>query len=260
MSELDDARRTGTPCWADVAVDDVDAASDFYTAVMGWAVEETPAAAGGYRMARIRDRVVAGIGPRMRDDQPVAWTAYLATDDVDDTAAAVTGAGGTVFQPPFDVLDAGRMAIAADSTGAVFGLWQPRSHIGYERVNEPGAVCWNEVHTRDAERATAFYADVFGYRYDVFGDPAEPYAAAKLDESDPAPVAGVFAPPTGLPEGVPGYWLTWFGVADTDRTTAAVAERGGAVLMGPFDSPFGRSAIVTGPQGEMFGVIAVPAD
>jgi len=260
MSEHDGVFAPGTPCWSDLGVDDVEAARTFYSEVFDWDFQDGPPEAGGYVMALLDGRPVAGIGPKMSDGQPTAWTSYLATADADATTVAVTAAGGTVLTPPFDVMDVGRMAIAADPTGVVFGLWQARAHDGYGRVNEPGAPCWNETHTADAETAKAFYSAVFGYRFDVFGDPAEPYAIAKLADAAPDadPVAGVFTPPTGFPEGVPGYWMTWFGTHDTDATVAAVVERGGKALMEPFDSPFGRSGLVLGAQGELFGVIAVP--
>ncbi|TCK61149.1 VOC family protein [Curtobacterium sp. PhB136] len=257
MSEHTGAWAPGSPCWSDLGVGDVPAARDFYAGVFGWRFEDGPPESGGYVMALLDDRPVAGVGPLMGEGQPVSWTAYLATDDADTTATAVTSAGGTVVTPPFDVMDVGRMAVAADPTGAVFGLWQGRAHDGYGLVNQAGAPCWNEVHTRDAEAAKTFYATLFGYTYDVFGDPAEPYAAAKLHPEDPAPVDGVFTPPGGLPDGVPGYWLTWFGSTDTDATVATVTAHGGSVLMGPFDSPFGRSAVVAGAQGEVFAVVAV---
>ena len=141
----------------------------------------------------------------------------------------------------------------------MFGLWQARAVGGYARVNEPGAVCWNEVHTTDPARAREFYRRVFGYVYESIGDPEFPYSTAKLHADDEIPVAGVFAPPGGLPDGVSAYWLTWFGTADTDATVAAVVDRGGSVLLEAEESPFGRSAVVAGPQGEAFGVISVPA-
>lgn len=261
MSEHDGRWTEGTPCWSDLGVPDVDAARTFYTEVFGWHVEDGPAEAGGYVTALLGGRPVAGIGPLTGEGQPPSWTAYLATDDVDAITARVTTADGSVLTPAFDVLDAGRMAIAADPTGAVVGLWQAGAHDGSGRVNEPGAPCWAEVHTRDAEAAKAFYTALFGWSYDVFGDPSEPYASAKLPgaTADADPVAGVFAPPGGLPEGVPAYWLTWFGSDDTDATVEAAVQRGGTALMEPFDSPFGRSAIVLGPQGELFGVVAMPA-
>lgn len=260
MSEHDGAFAPGTPCWSDLGVDDVGAARTFYAEVFGWDLQDGPPEAGGYVMALLDGRPVAGIGPTMGDGRPTAWTSSLATADADATAATVTAAGGSVLTAPFDVMDAGRMATAVDPTGVVFGLWQAGVHHGYGRVNEAGAPCWNETHTTDAETAKAFYSAVFGYRFDVFGDPSEPYAAAKLPGAGPDadPVAGVFTPPTGFPEGVPGYWMTWFGTHDTDATVADVVAHGGTVVTEPTDSPFGRSSIVLGPQGERFGVIAVP--
>lgn len=251
----------GSPCWSDLGVPDVAPARTFYESVFGWRFEDGPPEAGGYVMAFLDGRTVAGVGPLMTDDQPPSWTSFLATDQVDDTVDAVTAAGGTVLTPPFDVMDVGRMAIAADPTGAVLGLWQDRGHEGYGRVNQAGAACWNEVHTRDAETAKAFYTEVFGWTYDVFGDPSEPYASAKLPGAAPEsdPVAGVFAPPGGLPDGVRGYWLTWFGSDDTDATVVTAIEHGGTALMEPYDSPFGRSAIIRGAQGEVFGVVGMPA-
>jgi predicted enzyme related to lactoylglutathione lyase len=259
MSELEGVPAPGTPCWSDLGVGDVGAARTFYSAVFGWELPDGPPGAGGHVVALLDGRPVAGIGPTMGGG-PSAWTTSLATADLEATVAAVTDAGGTVLTPALDVLDAGRMAIAADPTGVVFGLWEGRGLPGYGRVNEPGAPCWNDTHTTDAEAATAFYGAVFGYRFDVFGDPTAPYAIAKLAGAAAGadPVAGVFTPPTGFPDGVPGYWVTWFGSEDTDATVARAVEHGGTVLTEPSDSPFGRSALVLGAQGERFGVIAVP--
>ena len=60
-------------------------------------------------------------------------------------------------------MDAGRMAFAADPSGAFFGLWQAGEHPGSERVNEPGAFSWAELQTRDLDAALPFYRLVFGY-------------------------------------------------------------------------------------------------
>jgi uncharacterized protein len=56
--------------------------------------------------------------------------------------------GGQLFVDPFEVMDVGRMAVAADPGGAVLGIWQARAHIGVGLANEPGTLCWNENHTR----------------------------------------------------------------------------------------------------------------
>ena len=121
---------------------------------------------GGYAIAHLDGRTVAGIGPKMGPpDTPTVWTMYLATDDADATAAKIKGAGGHLLMEPMDVMDVGRMAIAADITGAAFGIWQARAHTGVGLANAPGALTWNEHFSRDFEGAKAFYAAVFGYEY-----------------------------------------------------------------------------------------------
>ena len=67
-----------------------------------------------------------------------------------------------------DVFDSGRMAFIVDPTGAQLGLWQPKNHIGAGIVNTVGAMCWNELLTRDAQTAKAFYSAIFGWEF--YGD------------------------------------------------------------------------------------------
>lgn len=69
-----------------------------------------------------------------------------------------------------DVLDAGRMAFLVDPTGGFIGLWQAGRHHGAELVNEPGALVWNELRTRDVEAAAAFYGEVLGWTTQPWAD------------------------------------------------------------------------------------------
>jgi predicted enzyme related to lactoylglutathione lyase len=55
-------------------------------------------------------------------------------------------------------MDCGRMAVIQDPTGAVLAAWEPRVHIGADRVNDP-----SEPHSRDPETAATFYAGLFGW-------------------------------------------------------------------------------------------------
>ncbi|NKX51267.1 VOC family protein, partial [Arthrobacter deserti] len=185
---------------------------------------------------------------------PSVWTTYLATDDAGSTAEAVTGAGGQIMMPPFVVMDAGRMAVVTDNGGAAFGLWQARAHIGAGRYDEPGSLCWNELHTRDYQAARAFYARVFGYTYEDLGDTDEfRYATFKRADGQ---TAGGFHHDLSIPEGAPYYWLAWFAVEDVDASAAKAEEPGAQVLYPPTDSPYGRMSILAGAQGEVFAVIA----
>ena len=245
----------GTPMWVDLSVDDLEAAKAFYTGLFGWDYTTGGEGSGDYLLATLDGRAVAGLGPKQEAGMPTVWTTYLSTDDVDATAEKVKAAGGQLLVPPFDVMDSGRMTIAMDTAGAAFGVWQAGNHIGAERVNEHGSLCWNELHTRDYATARAFYADVFGFAYhDVDGE--EMVYSTCLRPSDGREVGGVHYD-TDLPEEAPNYWLTWFASDDVAATAARASELGGRLLMPVTDTPFGRMAIVQGPQGDVFGVIAV---
>ena len=161
MPVVTDPYKPGTPCWIDLMASDQQAALDFYRDLFGWQGEIGPAEFGGYAVCTLGGRPVAGImaqsGPEGQPLPPVAWTTYLASDDVDAARAAIAGAGGTVLYDPMDVGALGRMMVAADPTGAVFGVWQAMDFIGAGVVNEPGALVWNELNTADTGAAGGFY-------------------------------------------------------------------------------------------------------
>lgn len=247
----------GTPSWMDLMTSDREAALRFYGALFGWRFEVGPPESGHYTTCLLDGDPVAGIGERPADaDYPVAWTTYLAVDDVDKTCAAVTEHGGQVLMPPMDVFEEGRMAMAADPTGAVFGMWQAGKHTGARRVNEPGAICWNEVTTGDTEGAARFYTDVFGMTAEKM-DSEFDYRTLQVAGRT---VAGVFNPPQGLPEGVPPYWMGYFAVDDTDGAVERVTAGGGSVIAPPMDSPYGRIAVVSDPQGAVLSVMAMATE
>lgn len=256
----------GTPSWVDVSVPDPEAAGDFYSAIFGWDIGEPgdPEETGGYRMASLGDKNVAGISPIMGEGQPPSWTTYVTTDDADATAEKVTDAGGTVFAEPFDVMDAGRMAVFADPTGAVFAVWQPKLHPGAQLVNEPGTLGWNELNTRDPDAAKDFYAAVFGWRGEKFEMEGEgpDYVVWRLDGEENG-VGGMLDMRGQVPDEIPAHWMVYFNVDDTDATVEQVSERGGDVVVGPEEIPnVGRFAVLRDPQGAHFAVIKVqpPAD
>src|SRR5260221_3402250 len=136
------------------------------------------------------------------------------------TAAAVKEAGGNVLAEPMDVMALGRMAIFADPTGAVFGIWQPGTFPGAGLVNEPGALSWNELNTRDLDAAKAFYGAAFGWGFDEedMGE-AGRYTMIKLGED---PVGGMLDITGRVPDEVPAHWLAHLAVANA---RAALPDR-----------------------------------
>ena len=156
----------GVPCWVDTNQPDPADAARFYSGLFGWQTEDAmpPDAGAHYYMASIGGRDVAAISSQPDGAPPQAmWNTYIRVESADNAAARVREAGGRVLSEPFDVFDAGRMGVFADPEGAVFCVWQPRSHRGSAAVNEHGAVNFNNLHTDDVEAARAFYGAVFGW-------------------------------------------------------------------------------------------------
>jgi predicted enzyme related to lactoylglutathione lyase len=250
MPTRDTAWPAGTPCWVDYGAPDIDAARSFYGGLLGWEFTGGGEEYGGYLNAARDGRLVAGLGPRMNESDPVAWTTYFATDDSEATAARITEAGGTVVVPPMDVAPFGRMTIAVDPTGTMFGLWQAGEHTGFQRYNEPGSVTWNEAALADPDAARSFYAAVFGYSYDEVPG-AEGYTTFRTGDH---PLGGLGGAQPGSPSG----WLVCFSVASTDDAVAAVEAAGGKVTTPAMDTPFGRFAVVEDPWGAPFEVMQAP--
>jgi uncharacterized protein len=245
----------GTPCWVDLTTSDPDGARAFYASLFGWELEIGPAETGYYAQARVRGLPVAGISGQPKPDElPVAWMIYLAADDLDDAVKRVLENGGTVSMAPLEVMGQGRMAIAIDPTGAAFGLWQAGQHFGAALINEPGALCWSELGTRDLGGARRFYSAVFGYEWEDVdtGEGAPEYTTLTLDGRA---VAGAYTMSDDMPAEIPPNWMADFAVTDADATVAKAQELGGGVSMPPVDSPYGRYAILRDPQGGVFSVI-----
>lgn len=249
----------GTVAWVDMQTPDLDKARRFYGELLGWSfIGGDDPKTQFYTTAQIRGRNVAGIAKVTGQGAvPPAWTVYLATSNADDSARKVKDAGGKVLMPPMDVMEHGRMAIFADPTGAAFGVWQAKQHRGAQVVDEPGAMTWHEVYTRDVTKAREFYARVFGLEQKRLDSPSMEYWTL---HQGPKTVGGVMQMTPAMPKDLPAHWNTYFAVADADAAAKKVTALGGKVMAPPFDTPYGRMAAVFDPLGAAFSVVKLPAD
>jgi uncharacterized protein len=270
----------GVPCWVDTGQPDPEAAVRFYEGVFGWEFEDRMPAdsPGRYFVAQLRGLDVAAVGSQPPGMPPApVWNTYVWVDSADEAAAKAVEAGGTALMEPFDVLDAGRMAVLADREGASFCVWQAKASKGAQLVNEPGTWNFSQLDTRDPEGAMAFYGAVFGweaeavdlgdggftfFRLPGYGDYLE------RDEPDLRRRQAADSAPPGFEDAVawlvpmtddqfpqaPPRWDITFSVDDADAVAAKAAELGGTVLVPPFDAPWVRMAVLSDPQGAAFTV------
>ncbi len=254
MSHRDTAWPAGTPCWVDIAVPDLPAATAFYGSVLGWTFVDSGEEFGHYNIAQVDGRAAAAIGPIMQEGTPTFWTVYLASEDADATAKLITENGGTLLFDPMEIPGNGRMCVALDPNGGAFGVWQALEMNGFGIANEPGAVSWTDARLTDVGAGKAFYSAVFGYSYQPVPMAPGDYSTVHLGGDPIGGMGGMM----GSPPGTPAHWLTYFAVADADAALAAVEQGGGNVVMPLEDTPFGRMGVVTDPFGAPFALIQLP--
>ncbi|MFJ9928771.1 MULTISPECIES: VOC family protein [Streptomyces] len=247
----------GTPCWADAMFTDLEGAKRFYGDVLGWTFGESTSQYGNYTQAYVRGRAVAAVVPPMPGQEGHSqWCLYFASPDAAATAEKVRHSGGDVLMEPMQIADVGTMCLAREPSGAVFGVWQAGTHEGFEETAAPGAYCWAEVFSRDPERTDAFLTAVFPYRARDLADDAVDFRVFDVGEET---VLGRMRMTEDFPPEVPSYINVYFAVADCDAAVAVAGRLGGTVRFGPMDSPFGRFAALSDPQGADFSVIDITA-
>lgn len=256
----------GVPCWVDTSQPDPWAAVSFYGKLFGWDFEDRmPAGSPGHYFVAMLDGYDVAAVASLPGGAPstAAWNMYVAVESADTAAAAVEGADGAVVEAPFDVGDAGRIAVLADPESAVFCVWEPRGRRGARIVNAPGSWNFNELYARDPERALAFYRALFGWEAIPFGDTwmfTRPGYGDALEAIDPGlrerhEEAGA---PEGFTDAVawlvpddeaPPHWGITFAVDGTDAMVERAVGLGATVVAPPHDAGPTRVATVRDPQG-----------
>ena len=266
----------GVPCWVDTSQPDPDVAVAFYAGLFGWEFEDAMQAGseGRYLIARLRGGDVAAVSSQPEGAPPQAtWNTYIWVEDADKAAVMAREEGGSVLTEPFEVMDAGRMAVFADPEGAVFCVWQARAHHGARIVNEPGSLNFNVLNTRDPEVAKRFYGALFGWTtldlgsgefwaMTTYGDylealtPGTRERTAELGAAGFEDVVAAITPISGDEADTPARWSVTFSTDDADATAAKVTELGGTVVVAPVDAPYSRLTVLRDPGGATFSATA----
>lgn len=243
------------PIWVDLGTRDTGGARAFYSGLFGWKAEANPDPQyGGYALASLGEKAVAGIGPLQGPEQPSAWNVYIGTADAEATGRAVESAGGKVHAPAFDVGPQGRMAVFQDPSGAFISVWQPGLMKGSDLWGQPGSASWCELAAHGIDRAVPFYQQVFGWSTKVSDmGGGRSYTEWTLDGHS---IAGGMDVTGMIPDEVPSYWLVYFQVDDLDASFRKAGDLGATPMIEPSPFPGGRFAVLRDPQGAAFGIIS----
>lgn len=259
----------GVTCWIDTEQPDVEAALRFYGELFGWTFEDAmpPDAPGCYVIAQLDGQDVAAIGtagPATLDQTP-HWNTYVATDDVDATAARLSELGVTVVQEPVDAGPGGRTATIRDAEGVEIRLWQARRRLGAQLTNAPGSWNFSDLHTGDPDAAGRFYRQAFGWvmadlgygtaiQVPGYGDHLESTIDPDIrtrQADAPEGFEDVIGALVKMADGGAPHWHVTFAVADRDAA-ADTAERLGGTVLAREDSDWTKTATIRDPQGAVF--------
>lgn len=251
-----DKHAPGDFCWIELASTDHNAAKNFYQSLLAWVPDDMPMGESGvYTIFRMNGRDCAAgytMGPDERaQNVPPHWNLYVAVENADAAAAKAEALGGKVLAGPFDVMDAGRMAVIQDPTGAVVAIWQAKRNAGLGVVGEPGTFCWADLSTPDPAAAQKFYEGLFGWKLTRGEKDPSGYLHIMNGENF---IGGV--PPTQHRDPhAPPHWLIYFAVADVDASAAQAKKLGARFYVEPMSiEGVGRMAVMSDPQGAVSAI------
>jgi predicted enzyme related to lactoylglutathione lyase len=247
----------GTFCWPELATTDQAGAKTFYSKLFGWETSDSPIGEGEfYTMLKLGGRDVGALYTQRAEERahgaPPHWNSYVAVASADQAAAKAKSLGGTILAEAFDVMDVGRMAIIQDPNGAIFCVWQAKSHAGAGLLGEPGALVWTELMTSDVGKAKAFYTTLFGWKAEEMPmGPGQTYTILNNGEAK----AGGMMQITKEMGPMPSAWGIYFGTADCDASVAKATSLGAKVVVPVQPIPgIGRFAVLQDPQGAYFSL------
>jgi predicted enzyme related to lactoylglutathione lyase len=250
-----DKHAPGSFSWVELATTDQAAAKQFYSSLLGWEPVDSPMGPDSfYTTFKIDGKAAAACFALAANERhiPTHWQLYVSVESADDAAARAVQLGGKIIEGPFDVQTFGRMAVIQDPTGAIFSVWQAKTHVGTGITGVNGTLCWADLSTPDVPAAKSFYGQLFGWQFEPGKDkPADSYLHIKNGED----MIGGVPPASDRDPHTPPHWLVYFLVADCDVSTEKAKEMGATIYLPPTSiDPTLRLSVVADPQGAVFAL------
>src|SRR6187402_1846553 len=205
--------------WYELCTSDLDAARDFYSAVIGWTAAPFPTEGGPeYRILSMADTGVAGLMPLPEGMTRPFWLGYVGVANGDAAIAKAAAAGATVNRV-IDLPNVGKIGLISDPQGVGYAIIQGFSDRKSEAFDQAraGHGNWHELYTTDLDAAFAYYADQYGWTKGRTM-PMGPMGDYQLVQADGVDIGGMMK----APDGAPPAWLFYFGAPDIDDAVARI--------------------------------------
>jgi predicted enzyme related to lactoylglutathione lyase len=253
------ATSTGKFVWYEYMGNDLKAAADFYTHVVGWTAKDAEMPGFPYQILSAGGHMVAGMMDIPAEAKAMgarpSWMGYIWVEDVDAALPKLTAAGGKVYKPPSDIPGVGRFAVVADPYGGAFMLFRDAggNPPPPPPAGAPGLIGWHELHADDGAKALDFYCDFFGWKKTSDFDMG-PMGVYRMFDTGHGEQGGIM---TRMPQMPMSFWLYYVNVDSVDAAAERIKAKGGLVVNGPHEVPGGQWIVqATDPQGAMFALVA----
>jgi len=234
--------------WFEHMSPDTVRAQSFYQTLFGWSTNSVPMGESTYPMIHNNAQGIGGYrqaGPTA----PTHWICFMSVPDVDASFDAIKATGCRTMQSPI-AYGPGRIAAAADPTGAAFGLWHGNEGDVPDTLPGVGDWFWTELWTTDENKALEFYRGMFDYRVETMQMASGAYHLLTMGG---VARAGVMRAP---PQHNRSMWLPYVSVADCDATLAKALVLGAKQLVAPMEIlQVGRFCVIADPVGAPLGII-----
>jgi len=251
-------RLPGKVIWHDLITSKPTESQRFYGELFGWEFESVGSVLGfgsndAYTIIRNNGRLIGGMinanSLRRKTEGDISqWVTLFSVADIDSAAAKIESEGGEILTPPTTLQQRGKIAVAADSSGALFAILQTRDGDPADREPATNDFLWDELWTTDVAAASSFYSNVLGFSYTdentVDDNRDEDYRVFRASDT---PRAGVMINPF---TDVTPVWVNYIRVEDPAAITARVESLGGRILIDSQPRDIGGTvAFVAGPSG-----------
>ncbi len=120
-----------------------------------------------------------------------------------------------------------------------------------------GTFCWNELMTRDVDKAKSFFSELLGWEFSAEDMGAGMYHVARVNDRQ---VCGMMAMDESFGD-LPPHWMAYITVDNCDDATRKVEDLGGKVHHPPTDIPkVGRFSVIGDATGAVVGLISFPKE
>ena len=244
---------TGKIVWHDLLTDDVNAVKDFYGNLFGWKFDNGGDPEAVYTTILLNGNPIGGIVylEKKAGDINYAsqWMEYISVDNVDEIFQKIKKQNCKVYREPFDVLNRGRIAIFADSRGALIAIVNSSSGDPGDGKAEYNNWFWDELWTDDIDNSVNFYKSLFGYTTEEYKTRSDKeYVMLRTTERRRA---GVLKIPF---DNVKPNWLPFVAVKDVKVVENKVEDLGGKILVASEKIIGSDAAILADPSGAVFTI------